>query len=40
MIEVETRAGWGAALSMLAVGPVIGIWQMMRLKAVRTRNST
>jgi MFS family permease len=40
MIEVETRAGWGAALSMLAVGPIVGIWQMMRLKAVRTRNST
>jgi MFS family permease len=39
MIEVETRAGWGAALSMLAVGPVIGIWQMMRLKAMRMRTS-
>ena len=39
MIEVETRAGWGAALSMLAVGPVIGIWQMVRLKAVRIRNT-
>ena len=35
MIEVETRFGWGVAFSILAVGPLFGIWQMLRLKSVR-----
>jgi MFS family permease len=35
LIEVEQRLGWGIAFSMLAVGPLFGIWQMMRLKSIR-----
>lgn len=27
--------GWGPAFSILALGPVVGIWAMVRLKAVR-----
>jgi len=34
-VAVATRWGWGVAFSLLAAGPVIGIWQMLRLKAVR-----
>lgn len=33
--EIHTRCGWGIAFSMLAVGPVIGIWQILRLKQIR-----
>jgi MFS family permease len=29
------RWGWGIAFSLLAVGPVFGIWQMLRLEADR-----
>jgi MFS family permease len=39
LIAVEQRFGWGPAFSMLAVGPVFGIWQMVRLKAERTRDA-
>lgn len=35
MIAVETRYGWGIAFSLLAIGPVLGIGQMRRLKALR-----
>jgi hypothetical protein len=35
MIEVEARAGWGVAFAMLAAGPLVGIWQMMKLKSAR-----
>ena len=35
MIEVEQRAGWGIAFSLLAIGPITGIQQMLRLKASR-----
>jgi MFS family permease len=34
--EVQQAFGWGAAFSLLAIGPVVGIGQMMRLKTVRT----
>jgi hypothetical protein len=40
MIEVETRFGWGVALSLLAIGPVFGIWQMLRLKSHRRAESS
>jgi sugar phosphate permease len=36
-IEVAGRWGWGAAFSLLAVGPAFGIWQMWLLD--RTRKS-
>jgi MFS family permease len=39
MIEVETRFGWGVALSLLAVGPLVGIWQMLRLRSARARGT-
>jgi MFS family permease len=39
LIAVEQRFVWGPAFSMLAIGPVFGIWQMVRLKAARTRNA-
>jgi sugar phosphate permease len=29
------RWGWGIAFSLVAVGPVFGIWQMLRLEADR-----
>jgi MFS family permease len=29
--EVSTRAGWGAAFSLLAIGPALGILAMLRL---------
>jgi sugar phosphate permease len=32
---VSEAWGWGAAFSMLAVGPAVGIWQMMVLKRLR-----
>jgi MFS family permease len=35
MIEVEQRAGWGIAFSLLAIGPVFGIQQMLRLRVDR-----
>jgi MFS family permease len=34
-VEVSGRFGWGAAFSMLAVGPVLGIRAMTRLKSSR-----
>jgi len=34
-VEVSSRIGWGPAFSMLAVGPVLGIWAMERLRRVR-----
>ncbi len=40
MIEVQTRAGWGIALSMLALGPLVGITQMLRLRRVRGGQTT
>lgn len=35
MLAIETRWGWGVAFSILAVGPALGISQMLRLKSVR-----
>ncbi len=35
MLALETRWGWGVAFSVLALGPVIGIVQILRLKEVR-----
>lgn len=35
MIEMESRAGWGAAFSALAIGPVLGILAMLRLRSLR-----
>jgi sugar phosphate permease len=37
MVEVETRYGWGPTFSLLAVGPLFGIGQMLRLKSLRKR---
>jgi MFS family permease len=37
LIDVETRFGWGIAFSILAIGPVFGIGQMLRLKGIRGR---
>ena len=34
-LEVRTRWGWGAAFSFLAIGPLVGIWQMLMLKQRR-----
>jgi MFS family permease len=31
---VEERAGWGVAFSMLAIGPVVGMLAMLRLRAL------
>lgn len=39
MIAVEQRFGWGPAFAMLALGPVFGIWQMVRLKKLRIRSA-
>lgn len=36
-VEVSEAWGWGAAFSMLAVGPAVGIWQMLVLKRLRNR---
>jgi MFS family permease len=36
-VEVAEAWGWGVAFSLLAVGPVVGIGQMVRLKSVRFR---
>jgi MFS family permease len=33
--EVQQAFGWGVAFSLLAIGPVVGIGQMMRLKTAR-----
>jgi sugar phosphate permease len=35
MLEVQAQWGWGVAFSILAIGPVFGIWQMLRLEAAR-----
>ena len=34
-VEVSSRFGWGPAFSLLTVGPVLGIWAMLRLKKTR-----
>ncbi|HSJ13949.1 MAG TPA: MFS transporter [Longimicrobiales bacterium] len=34
-VEVSERLGWGPAFTMLAVGPALGIWQMLLLKRER-----
>jgi MFS family permease len=34
-IQVADGWGWGLAFSMLAIGPVFGIWQMIKLRLVR-----
>lgn len=34
-VHVGTTIGWGAACSLLAIGPVLGIWAVLRLKRVR-----
>jgi sugar phosphate permease len=39
MLAVEDRLGWGVAFSILAVGPLVGILQMRRLKAERGTTS-
>lgn len=36
-IDIAARFGWGPAFSLLAVGPVLGIASMVRLKNVRSR---
>jgi MFS family permease len=33
--EVQQAFGWGPAFALLALGPIVGIGQMMRLKTVR-----
>jgi MFS family permease len=35
LIDLEGRFGWGIAFSVLAVGPVLGIDQMLRLRRLR-----
>lgn len=37
-LEVQARWGWGPAFSLLALGPAFGIWQMLRLKRVRSQS--
>jgi MFS family permease len=32
---VQQAVGWGVAFSLLAVGPIVGIWQMIRLRSLR-----
>lgn len=34
--EIASRVGWGPAFSMLAIGPVLGIIAMVRLRRVRS----
>jgi MFS family permease len=34
---VQAAFGWGVAFTLLAVGPAIGIWQLVRLKHVGSR---
>jgi MFS family permease len=36
-VEVSSRVGWGAAFSLLALGPAFGIASMVRLKIIRFR---
>lgn len=36
-VEVSGRFGWGPAFSLLAVGPVLGIIAMLRLRILRSR---
>ncbi|HSK18084.1 MAG TPA: MFS transporter [Longimicrobiales bacterium] len=36
-IHVADLRGWGVAFSLLAVGPMFGIWQMIKLRLVRDR---
>lgn len=36
-VELANRFGWGPALSLLALGPALGVRAMLRLKAVRSR---
>jgi MFS family permease len=38
-IEVQARFGWGIAFLLLAIGPAIGIVQMLRLKRLRFGSS-
>lgn len=35
MVALETRLGWGVAFSLLAVGPVLGIIAILRLRRAR-----
>lgn len=35
-IEVVEAVGWGWAFSMLAIGPVVGVWTMVRLARARS----
>jgi MFS family permease len=37
IVELEARWGWGIAFSLLAIGPAVGIQQMLRLRALRSR---
>ncbi|MGQ0561800.1 MAG: MFS transporter, partial [Gemmatimonadota bacterium] len=39
MLEVKQRLGWGFGFSLLAIGPVFGIVQMQRLRALRSSRS-
>jgi MFS family permease len=34
-LELEARWGWGVALSLLALGPLVGIAQILQLKRIR-----
>ena len=36
-IELAARVGWGPSFALLAVGPVIGIWAILRLRSLRAR---
>jgi MFS family permease len=35
VFAVQQAFGWGLSFALLAIGPVFGIWQMLRLKRVR-----
>jgi MFS family permease len=37
--QLSAAWGWGVAFSLLAVGPAVGIWQMLKLKRVRTHRA-
>jgi MFS family permease len=39
-VEISSRFGWGPAFSLLAIGPVLGIVAMVRLRRVRSPGAT
>jgi MFS family permease len=34
-VVLASRLGWGIAFSLLAAGPILGVWAMLRLKNIR-----